>query len=61
MNFEGEASANQHDKKGLVFMASQGEKLNQSGFCINMNEKNLHLNGKYIAFGKLVKGWHTLK
>ena len=61
MNFEGEASANEHDKKGLIFMSCQGENLNQSTFCINMNEKNFHLNGKYIAFGKLVKGWHTLK
>ena len=26
-----------------------------------MNEKNDHLNGKNIVFGKLVNGWQTLK
>ena len=57
--FEDENFSVSHDQKGIVSMANNGRNTNGGQFFITFN-KAQWLDGKYVAFGKVVEGMDIL-
>ena len=49
-----------HASEGILSMANRGKNTNGSQFFITLN-KCLHLDGKHVAFGKVVKGIEVVR
>lgn len=49
-----------HDKRGIVSMANSGPNTNNSQFFITYS-KQIHLDGTYTIFGKVIDGFDTLE
>jgi peptidyl-prolyl cis-trans isomerase-like 3 len=50
----------EHDSKGIISMANSGPNTNASQFFITYS-KQMHLNGIYTIFGKIIDGFETLE
>ena len=59
-NFEDEESALGFDEPGVVAMANSGKDTNGCQFFITLGPTK-QLEGKYVAFGKVVEGFFTLR
>ena len=49
-----------HDREGILSMANRGKNTNGSQFFITLG-KALHLDGKHVAFGKVVRNMACVK
>lgn len=59
-SFEDEPSAYEFNSSGIVACANSGQNTNGCQFFITLNEC-MNLNGKYIAFGKVIDGMRTVR
>jgi len=55
LTFNDECFDISHDQAGILSMANKGKNTNGSQFFITLG-KTLHLNGKHVAFGRVVQG-----
>ena len=58
--FEDECFDISHDREGILSMANRGKNTNGSQFFITLG-KALHLDGKHVAFGSVVRGMDCVK
>ena len=49
----------EHDRRGILSMANSGPNTNKSQFFITYS-KQMHLNGLYTIFGKVIDGFEAL-
>ena len=49
-----------HDREGILSMANRGKNTNGSQFFITLG-KALHLDGKHVAFGRVVRGMECVR
>mmetsp|Transcript_10657 Transcript_10657/g.19263 ORF Transcript_10657/g.19263 Transcript_10657/m.19263 type:complete len:322 (-) Transcript_10657:1147-2112(-) len=49
-----------HDREGILSMANRGKNTNGSQFFITLG-KTLHLDGKHVAFGHVVRGVEVVR
>ena len=54
--FEDEGFSIKHDVPGLLSMTNSGTNTNRSQFFITITVETLHLDGKNVVFGKVLKG-----
>ncbi|VDN15139.1 unnamed protein product [Dibothriocephalus latus] len=49
-----------HDKRGIISMANKGRHTNASQFFITFKPARW-MDFRYVAFGRVLEGWHTLE
>ena len=54
-----ESFANKHDQAGILSMANKGKNTAGSQFFITLGRSS-HLNGKHVAFGRVVEGMDVI-
>ncbi|KAL7524904.1 hypothetical protein ACHAXR_000767, partial [Thalassiosira sp. AJA248-18] len=57
--FPDENFGTSHDREGILSMANRGKNTNGSQFFITLG-KTLHLDGKHVAFGHVVRGMEVV-
>lgn len=60
-SFDHEQTVLSHAQKGIVTMLSSGLDNNDSRFMITTAEDSPHLDGKYVAFGRVTEGMDWLE
>jgi len=60
-SFEHESLVLSHSQKGIVTMLSSGLDKNDSRFMITTADNSPHLDGKYVAFGRVTQGLEWLE
>lgn len=59
--FEDESFANNHHTEGILSMANRGKATNGSQFFITLGNAASHLDGKHVAFGRVVHGMDLVR
>lgn len=59
--FQDESFMVQHSSTGVLSMVSSGVDQNASQFLITLGDECPHLNGRHVAFGRVVEGMEVLE